>query len=362
VWTYLGYRLGLDPGRVPRPTTRVVGIQALGYFDPPPREGKQAAKPILVATTPCAVFEQIDRDGNVHAHRVYLAKGGLGKADLGIDANGKPRVPKKSAKIIGDDNTSGRSVRWGDPLTATLAILCEGVETASAVALAFQAEIKAGEILVVACINAAGIENFKPWPQTKAAIVAADRDEAADGGRALSRRGERAAREFGIRHHPDFAGEAALPVSIALPGMPGDAVDWLDTLRRDGIAAVRTGILGGAAYTPTTTEIERQRGRAAPADGLKEVIETYPLPDMDSLRVEFRYTRSSEIWVHKFAGEKSEKRTTSKTENWAPVVSPMGVSALLQMANDDEAYGLRVVVQDMSGQPRIVDSQRGELD
>jgi hypothetical protein len=190
VWIYLGHRLGVDPDCVPRPRTRVAGIRALGYFDPPPQKGKQKTKPTLIAIPPCAVFEQIDRDGNIHAHRVYLAGDGRGKADLGIDANGKPRVPKKSAKILGDDNTSGRSILWGDPQTAALAILCEGTETASAVALAFQAIIEAGDIVAAACVNAAGIENFKPWLETKKVIVAADRDEAAEvGGDAPSRRG-----------------------------------------------------------------------------------------------------------------------------------------------------------------------------
>jgi hypothetical protein len=58
VWIYLGNRLGVDPDRVLRPRTRVVGIQALEYFDPPLQKGKKTAKPTLVATTPCAVFEQ----------------------------------------------------------------------------------------------------------------------------------------------------------------------------------------------------------------------------------------------------------------------------------------------------------------
>ena len=243
--------------------------QSPRIFRPPP-QGKKTVKPTLVTTTPCAVFEQVDRDGKIHAHRIYLAEGGLGKADLGLDASGKARDPKKSAKKIEDDNTSGRSVLWGDPATATVAIICEGVETAAAIALAFEAEIEAGEIQVVSCINAAGIENFKPWPKTKEVIVAADRDEAADGGHAPSRRGEHAAREFGIRHHPDFAGEAALPVSIALPGMPGESVDWLDILRRDGVATVYSGVSGAAAYIPTTTEIERQRDRVARHDRLKK--------------------------------------------------------------------------------------------
>ena len=115
----------------------MVGIKAPGYFDPPP-QGKKSDKPTLVATTPCAVFEQVDRDRKVHAHRIYLAEHGLGKADLGITADSKPRASKKSARIIGDDSTSGCSVLWGDPFRATLVILAEGIETASAVALAFQ--------------------------------------------------------------------------------------------------------------------------------------------------------------------------------------------------------------------------------
>jgi hypothetical protein len=361
VWIYLGYRLNVDPNCAPRPRTRAVGIASLGYFDPPPRKAKKTAKPILVATTPCAVFEQIDRDGGIHAHRIYLAAGGLGKADLGIDANGKSRKAKKSARVIGADNTSGRSVLWGDPKTATLAILCEGIETAASVALALWAEIEAGEILVAACVNALGIENFKPWPKTKKVIVAADRDEAAaDDNRPASRRGEDAARTFGIRHHREFTGGAAPLVSIALPGMPGESIDWLDILLRDGLAAVRTGVLGGAAFAPTADELERYRTSVTKAERLKEVIETYLLPHLDKLRVEFRYTPRDEIWAHKW-GEKSNQETGERFESWTPIASPMGVVALLQLAEEDDAYGLRVLVEDMSGKPRTVDFERGEL-
>ena len=79
---------------------------------------------------------------------------------------------------------------------------------------------------------------------------------------------------------------------------------------------------------------------------------------MDSLQVEFRCTRSGEIWLHKLLGENSQNNRDLRPQNWAPVVSPMGVSALLKMANEDDAYGLRVFVQDMSGEPRTVDFQR----
>jgi hypothetical protein len=354
-WNYLGYRLGVHPDRVPRPRTRVVGLKALGYFDPPP-QGKKTAKPTPVTTTPCAVFEQVERDGKIHAHRIYLAEGGLGKADLGLDASGKARDPKKSAKKSEDDYTSGRSVLWGDPATATVAIICEGVETAAAIALAFQAEIEAGEIQVVSCINAAGIENFKPWPETKEVIVAADRDEAADGGHAPSRRGEHAAREFGIRHHPDFAGEAALPVSIALPGAPGESVDWLDILRRAGIGAVRAGVMGASPFTPTQDEIAdqgRARDQAAEAN---RVTETYPLPHLQRMRLAYRATDDGRIWVHKFEGFNKERG-----ERWTPIASPFGIPARLRHADQGDAYGLRCLVQDMAGKPRAVDFERAGL-
>jgi hypothetical protein len=77
-WRYLGHRLGIEPERVPRPVTKVVGIKSLAYFDPPQQHG---GKPVHVGDFPAAIFETIDRDGKRHAHRIYLAPGGQGKAD-----------------------------------------------------------------------------------------------------------------------------------------------------------------------------------------------------------------------------------------------------------------------------------------
>ena len=70
------------------------------------------------------MFGTVAADGRTHAHRIYLAPGGAGKADLGSGPDGQPRDPKKSARIIGDDNTSGCSVLWGDPERAPWIILC----------------------------------------------------------------------------------------------------------------------------------------------------------------------------------------------------------------------------------------------
>jgi hypothetical protein len=75
VWLYLGRRLGIPPAEVPRPTTKVVGVRSLAYFDPPAK----GRKPVFVGEFPAAIFQTVDRDNRSHAHRIYLAPGGAGK-------------------------------------------------------------------------------------------------------------------------------------------------------------------------------------------------------------------------------------------------------------------------------------------
>jgi hypothetical protein len=95
VWVYLGHRLGIEPAEVLRPATKVVGIRSLPYFDSPRAKG---ARPVFVGDFPAAIFETVDCDNRRHAHRIYLAPGGVGKAELGATASGERREPKKSAK------------------------------------------------------------------------------------------------------------------------------------------------------------------------------------------------------------------------------------------------------------------------
>jgi hypothetical protein len=133
VWNYLGHRLGIASERVPRPTTQAVGIKSLPYFDPPKTE---RGNPRHVGDFSCAVFETVDSEGKRHAHRIYVAPGGAGKAELGINADGKVRKTKKSAKAVEDGSTSGRAVIWGNPSNAGTEIIVEGVETAAAAAFA----------------------------------------------------------------------------------------------------------------------------------------------------------------------------------------------------------------------------------
>jgi hypothetical protein len=190
---YLGFRLNVSPDEVLLPTTTAVGWTDLPYFDDVSRE--------TIASPPCVVFEQIDPDHKTHAHRIYLAENGKGKAELGLGPDGSSRDPKKSAvKAKKEDRTAGRAVIWGQYHTAPLAVLTEGIETAAAVAHAFRSEIEAAELYVAACISAAGVSAFRPWPATRRVIVAADRDEGVnEAEKQRGRAGEHAAREFCLR-------------------------------------------------------------------------------------------------------------------------------------------------------------------
>ena len=63
-------------------------------------------------------------------------------------------------------------------------------------------------------------------------------------------------------------------MSIALPGPPGEAVDWLDVLRRDGLDAVRAGILDAAVpFVPTEAEIAEAADRRVRAVELERTAD-----------------------------------------------------------------------------------------
>ena len=186
---------------------------------------------------------------------------GAAKRNLAKRRRAGRATRRNRRKLSQDDNTAGRAVLWGDPANAPHVIVTEGIETGAAVALALAPEIAAGEIAVAAAISAVGIEAFQPYPATQRVTIAADRDEAPKNGRPPSRRGEQAARAFGFRHHDRIA------VSIALPGSPGEAVDWLDVLRRDGPDAVRAGILNAARSLRTDRGRDRRSRRSAGPGG-----------------------------------------------------------------------------------------------
>ncbi|WP_342167065.1 DUF927 domain-containing protein [Methylobacterium sp. SD21] len=341
---YLAHRLGIPADAVPMPATPTVGLRALGYFDPP--KGKGTGKPVHVGDYPCTVWGQTDAEGRRHAHRIYVASSGAGKAELGLADNGTARDPKKSAKRTGEESTAGRVVIWGDARRAAWCIIAEGIETAASVAYAFRPEIETGAAYVAAGVNANGIEAFVPWPETKRVTVAADRDEAVKISRPNpTRRGEQAARRFGIRHHETVA------VAYALAGEPGSATDWLDVHNVRGSEAVRAGILAAMTYAPTVEEIEEERSRSDAQDELQRVVADYPLPAMEGMTLGYQRTKSGRVWVHQAV-------KVGDDVQMVPVASPFGVLARLRFADDDDAYGLRIVAQDMGGRRRNLDVDR----
>ena len=284
-------------------------------------------------------------DGTTHAQRIYVAKDGAGKADLGTTPGGEPRNPKKSARAEKGESTAGYSVLWGDPEQAPCVIVCEGIETAAAVALAHMCRVDAIEIAVAAAVSATGIERFQPHPATRTLIIAADRDES-DG---ASRRGEEAARRLGMRLR-----KGEVEVRIALPGAPGTSTDWLDVHHAGGPDAVVQRIAGAEPYEPCEEDRVEENRRADRADRLAQARLTYPIPALDSMRMELRHDRHDQVKLFRSVRVDDEGQ-----DNWVPIASPIGVAARMRHVDEADTYGLRVVVQGMDDRPRHVDVRRG---
>ncbi|SFM62377.1 DUF927 domain-containing protein [Methylobacterium pseudosasicola] len=345
---YLAHRLGIDATAVLMPMTPVVGLKGLGYYDPP--RGKGTGKPVHVGDFPCAVFGTVDATGRQHAHRIYVAPAGAGKADLGRGPNGIERDAKKSAKRVGEESTAGRSVIWGDARRAPWCLIAEGIETGAAVAHAFQAEIADGRAYVAAAINAGGIEAFAPWPETKRVTVAADRDEAPKIMQPEpSRRGEQAGRIFGIRNHKRAS------VAIAIAGEPGTSTDWLDVHNTQGAEAVRAGILAAVAYRPTDEEIRDERQRVEGLNNLAQAERDYPLPELDTFTLTYKLTKTGRVKAHKWVKDEEGQLILS------PISTPFGVPARIRYLDQADAYGLRITVEDMGGRCRAIDVSRADF-
>lgn len=352
--TYLAHRLQIEPSDVLMPSTAAVGWRALAYYDPP---AKQGGKPVHIGDFAAAVFATIAADGGMHAHRIYVAPGGAGKADLGIGASGKPRDPKKSAKAPADSaSTAGRSVVWGDPRKAPHNIVCEGIETGTAVAHAFRRETEAGEVAVAAAISAGGVAAWQPWPATQRVTIAADRDEAPKPSRPEpTKAGEKAAREFGMRRHDEGN---VTEIRIALPGRPGEGTDWLEVLRADGLEAVRAGIEGAVRFVPTAAELQSRAENGGRETELTRIAEVYPLPDLNGKTLLYKHAKDGRIWLHKTV-MKGKGETATPVD--ITIASPFAITARLRILDDANAYGLRLLLQDMDGQPRAVDIERKAL-
>jgi hypothetical protein len=334
--SYLAFRLGVNREAVLMPTTAAVGWRHLPYFD-------VGGKPELVARPPGTVWETIDCNGRSHAHRIWVAPNGAGKANLG-ERDGKPRNVKKSALATKGDNTAGRAVIWGGT-GAPWTILCEGVETGAAVAAAFREEIERGDAMVAAAGSAGGVEAFRPWPSAKCVTCAADRDEEFKSeGRPPSKTGEKAAAAFASRH-------SEIDVRITLPGLPGTKTDWLDIFVNGGANAVRAGILGSPIemrFPPETKASLKEDLR----DHLEEVRSLYPLPTIENASLRYGLSKQKKIRILKDSTDREGNVSTTV------IASPMGVPARLRYLDATDTYGIRLVVEGMDGKPKALDIAR----
>jgi Toprim domain len=239
----------------------MVSWRALPYFDPPSRKG---GKPKLAGRYPCIVFGTVAPDGRNHAHRIYVAAGGTGKAELGVAPDGLQRDPKKSARLRDGQSAAGCVVLWGNPKAPHL-LLAEGIETAAALAHAHRAEIESGDVTIAAALSTSGVRAFVPWPATRKVTIAADRDEGRPEDDRGFKAGESAARAFALAHRE------RLEIHTALPGDPGEDLDWLDVLRAEGVEAVRSGIASAEPFIPPPQEHPTSRNGKPDSPDLEHI-------------------------------------------------------------------------------------------
>ena len=102
-------------------------------------------------------------------------------------------------------------------------------------------------------------------------------------------------------------------------------------------------------------EKAERREKNADSTELEEIAAAYPLPKMDRLFLKYDRTRSGSIRIHTITGMDDGEPV------WEPISTPFGIVGRLRYADKADAYGLRVVVQGMDGQPRFLDFDRGEL-
>ncbi len=359
--TFLAARLGIDPDDVVMPSTPWVGIRALEYY-----ENRK-----VIGTFPAAAFAQIDLStGEITGVIIeYIDPSLTKKAKLGREGdqpNGNWRTSKKFAR----EYKPGGAVVFGK-IKAPIKAPCEGVATGAAIAYA-AASVGNGNIAVLCGGTAAGMTAIKLNDITSNDIIerlaiAADRDEESRNGRPPGKAGEHHARLMAEKHRH-------LPVSIGLPGQPGQKIDWLDVLSpiRSGVVQHPTPDTINAVYhgvfeapilniDPSETippENPIPESSPEPTDRLDYIRKTYPLPDLDGFMLEYRRTRNGKVRIHK-----SVKVDEDGNPVWYSACSPISVPKRLLVLDgkDGPGYGLRIRIEDMSGNPRELDISRSAI-
>ena len=241
---YMSRRLGVPRDLVPAPATPFVGISSLEYFDQSNGADGKTRKPLC--SLPCLVFGMVNHNGDLTgAIRIYLDPTGKDKASLGLDSDGNPR----RVKPFTPGTKSGGEIQFGNPKTATVKVCCEGVETGAAVAVAAKAD-RDDRVLIACAGTASFMAALDRQPGIVRMIAACDRDEAQrTPDKPPSKAGEKAGVTLLTKHHEDVS------AALALPGNPGEKVDWLDILRRDGASAVWSGINEAPAFEPPSEPV-----------------------------------------------------------------------------------------------------------
>lgn len=105
---------------------------------------------------------------------------------------------------------------------------------------------------------------------------------------------------------------------------------------------------------PGAGESDASAGHESDAQ-LHRIELEYPVPPLTMPRVFYEFSRGR-VMLHKEVPQKGDKMPIA-----VPVATPFGATARLRYADREGAYGLRVVIQDMAGQPRYVDIERSDL-
>lgn len=352
---YLASRLGVHPDQMIMPVTEWTGWRELPYFDSKSTK-KGDSPPLFVGEFSCAVFGSKSVDGRQHAHRIYVAPGGQGKAELGRQKNGNERSVKKAAKVAEGFNPTGCAVIWGAIDVAPATVTCEGIENGAAIAFSIRELITDGKAAVAACIDANGVAAFKPWPATQRLIIAADRDEARDPSQMGYRVGEMSARKCAMANHDKVT------VKIALPGLQGTKTDFLDLFQSDGPEAVKATLQSGYLFAPSEIELQKKGQEAERLSSLEQIERDYPLPNLDSLKLCYQHTKTGEIKVHKADGVEKDPQTGKIKTLWKPVATPFSMpSWIAYIDRQSSQTGLRILVRGLGGQPQRIEVERAAI-
>ena len=124
---------------------------------------------------------------------------------------------------------------------------------------------------------------------------------------------------------------------------------------------MRAALFGAVTLVPSPEEIAEFEGKQALKGEVEIIRQRAPLPPSIVWPTEYQMVAlTSEIWVHKSARAKAADGAEPE-EHWVPICSPFTVVAVLQMADTDEAYGLRLMLRDLVGEMRTVDIDRNQL-